>query len=140
MLKKDKILIKIIVFTMITFSIFINLLFIPEIQAESPTSGDDMLKQMQSDIDSFKAAGQENKDIDVGGITQNFVNLSQILTMIGAGVMVGVTTYMGIKYLMSGPNDQAKLKTQLIGVLVSGIVIFGAYFIWKLVIKIVSAF
>ena len=54
--------------------------------------------------------------------------------------MVAVTTYMGIKYLTAGPEAQAKLKTQLIGVVVSGIVIFGAYGIWSMVIKIASQF
>ena len=60
--------------------------------------------------------------------------------MIGAGVMVAVTTYMGIKYLTAGPEAQAKLKVQLIGVVVSGMVIFGAYSIWKLVMQVASQF
>ena len=42
--------------------------------------------------------------------------------MIGGGKMINV----------------AKLKQQLIGVLVSGFVIFGAYGIWKVVGKIVE--
>ena len=73
-------------------------------------------------------------------VTKEFVDLGQILTMIGAGVMVAVTAYMGIKYLTAGPEAQAKLKTQLIGVVVSGMVIFGAYYIWKIVITIASGF
>ena len=135
MLEKNKILIKLVIAILVVFALCFNLLFISKVEAKAAKSGDDMLDQMQSDIDSFKKAGQENNDI-----TQNFVNISQILTMIGAGVMVAVTTYMGIKYLMSGPNDQAKLKTQLIGVVVAGIVIFGAFSIWKLIIQIVSTF
>lgn len=103
-------------------------------------SGDGLLKQMQGDMDEFKKAGQGKSDFEVGNVTKNFVSLAQILTMIGAGVMVGITTYMGIKYLTAGPEAQAKLKTQLIGVLVSGMVIFGAYFIWKTVVNIVSTF
>ena len=138
MLEKNKILIKLVITILVVFALCFNLLFISKVEAKAAKSGDDMLDQMQSDIDSFKKAGQENKDINVDDITQNFVNISQILTMIGAGVMVAVTTYMGIKYLMSGPNDQAKLKTQLIGVVVAGIVIFGAFSIWKLIIQIVS--
>ena len=60
--------------------------------------------------------------------------------MVGAGVLVAVTTYMGIKYLTAGPEAQAKLKVQLIGVVVSGVVIFGAYGIWKTVVNIASKF
>lgn len=70
----------------------------------------------------------------------NLHGLGQILTTIGAGVMVAVITYMGIKYLTSGPEAQAKLKTQLIGVVVSGVVIFGAYTIWSIVVKIAETF
>ncbi len=103
-------------------------------------SGDGLIKQMQDDMDEFEKAGKGKNDFEVGDVTKNFVNLAQILTMIGAGVMVAITTYMGIKYLTAGPEAQAKLKTQLFGVLVSGMVIFGAYFIWKTVVNIVSTF
>ena len=47
---------------------------------------------------------------------------------------------MGIKYLTAGPDAKAKLKNQLIGVVVSGVVIFGAYYIWKLVISVSQRF
>ena len=45
-------------------------------------------------------------------------------------------TYMGIKYLTSGPEARAKLKVQLIGVVVAGLVIFGAYYIWDFVVGV----
>ncbi len=82
----------------------------------------------------------ENSNVDFTNVVAEFADLGSILTMLGAGVLVGITTYMGIKYLTSGPEAQAKLKTQLVGVLVSGIVIFGAYYIWKIVINIASSF
>ena len=69
------------------------------------------------------------------GAGLHFVKSSQI-----AGVLVAVLTFMGIKYITSGPEAQGKLKQQLIGVVVSGVVIFGAYGIWQLVGKIVSTF
>ena len=101
------------------------------------------LQQMQDKANNFINAGakqQEEQGIDYSEVTKEFSDLGQILTMIGAGVMVGVTTYMGIKYLTAGPEAQAKLKVRLIGVVVSGLVIFGAYYIWKIVIKIASTF
>ena len=66
--------------------------------------------------------------------------ITQILITLGAGVLVAVTTYMGIRYLISSPEEQAKLKTQLIGLVVSGVVIFGAYYIWKIVLQLASEF
>ena len=93
-------------------------------------------------LDAFYRAATQagNSGISVGDITSEFTELGKILTTIGAGVMVAVTTYMGIKYITAGPEAQAKLKQQLIGVVVSGIVIFGAYGIWQIVGQIAQSF
>ena len=98
------------------------------------------LSDMEKKADNFLTKGAEQQNIDYTNVTAEFKSLGQILTMIGAGVMVAVTAYMGIKYLTAGPEAQAKLKTQLIGVVVSGMVIFGAYFIWSIVLKIAATF
>lgn len=101
---------------------------------------DSLLTKMEQQTENFLTIGSEQSNISTSNIAKEFSGLGQILTMIGAGVMVAVTTYMGIKYLTAGPEAQAKLKTQLIGVVVSGVVIFGAYGIWSIVIKIASQF
>ena len=100
----------------------------------------DLLTKMETQAKDFLSEGANQSNIKTSNIAKEFSGLGQILTMIGAGVMVAVTTYMGIKYLTAGPEAQAKLKTQLIGVVVSGVVIFGAYGIWSIVIKIASQF
>lgn len=97
------------------------------------------LKEMSDAANSFIEEGSHT-DIDFDPITEEFAGLGSILTTIGAGVMVAVVTYMGIKYLISGPEAQAKLKTQLIGVAVSGCVIFGAYAIWTIVVSVAQTF
>lgn len=97
----------------------------------------EMMTQSQTFINEGKGKASS---VDINKITAEFVPLGQILTMIGAGVMVAVTTYMGIKYLTAGPEAQGKLKQQLIGVIVSGVVIFGAYGIWSTVLKIAENF
>lgn len=101
------------------------------------------LSEMEGQAKNFINKGQEQANkahIKPGEIAKNFVGIGQILTMVGAGVLVAVTTYMGIKYLTSGPEAQAKLKIQLIGIVVSGMVIFGAYTIWGIVVDIASKF
>lgn len=101
------------------------------------------LKDMEDSASSFIKNGSDqfsNKPISTDKITDQFVGLGQALTMIGAGIMVAVTSYMGIKYMISPPDKQAALKQQLIGLVVAGIIIFGAYGIWKAVIKVVSHF
>lgn len=99
------------------------------------------LSEMTSEANKFISQGSTNAgSINYDKITDEFAGLGSILTTIGAGVMVAVVTYMGIKYLTSGPEAQAKLKTQLIGVVVSGVVIFGAYTIWKIVVQVAETF
>lgn len=142
MLGKNRVIIKLIISIFVVCTICLNSHTVWAARTSSGTAdtGDGLLSQMQSDMDEFERAGKSKSNINISNVTKNFVSLAQILTMIGAGVMVAITTYMGIKYLTAGPEAQAKLKTQLIGVIVSGMVIFGAYFIWKTVVNIVSTF
>lgn len=75
---------------------------------------------------------------DLNEVGNEFVQIAQILVYIGAGILVASTAYMGIKYMMASPEQQAKLKQQLIGLVVSALVIFGAYFIWSTVYDILD--
>ena len=68
---------------------------------------------------------------DLDTVGKQFTQIAQILIYIGAGILVGATSYMGIKYMMASPEQQGKLKEQLIGLVVSAMVIFGSYFIWS---------
>ena len=129
-----KILVKILM-TLILFFYFISIV--------NSVTHAATYSEMVQDAQSFIQKGEsESGDLSDGisDITAEFLPLGQILTTVGAGVLVAVTTYMGIKYIMSGPEAQAKLKQQLIGVIVSGGVIFGAYGIWRLVGGIVKNF
>lgn len=125
-------LIKCLMVVMILTTIFL----VTNVEAEETS-----LEKMTSQANKFLEEGSKNaKDIKYDKITSEFTGLGKILTTVGSGVMVAVITYMGIKYLTSGPEAQAKLKTQLIGVVVSGVVIFGAYTIWSIVIKVAETF
>lgn len=93
------------------------------------------LGEMQDKMTAFESAGADIS-VDVASVANEFSGLAKILTTIGAGVLVIVITYMGIKYFISTPEEQAKLKGQLIGLVVSALVIFGATAIWKIAIGI----
>ena len=96
---------------------------------------------MQSETNDFMTHGKDGSgDIDGDGIFKDLADMGSILTTIGAGVLVAATLYMGIKYMTASPEAQAKLKQQLIGLVVSGFVIFGSYAIWKIVVTIVEKF
>lgn len=117
----------------------INILYICYYEV-SAASYQGMVSDAQAFINKGKSEVSKANGVQVGDITKEFVPIGQMLTSIGAGVLVAVTTYMGIKYITSGPEAQAKLKQQLIGVIVSGVVIFGAYGIWQVVVQIAQTF
>lgn len=91
--------------------------------------------------DNFIEAGRNSTTglNDLSSIGTEFVSIGQILTYIGAGVLVGAMAYMGILYIISPPDKQAKLKQQLIGLVVSAVVIFGAYYIWKFIVELLES-
>ena len=123
---------------LVAVNVLVSLIYFNQCEVRALTITD-----MENDASSFIAKGQTaagTQDKVVSAITDNFTGLGQLLTMVGAGVMVAVVSYMGIQYIMAPPDKQAALKQQLVGVVVSGIVIFGAYGIWKAVLGVVSNF
>lgn len=91
--------------------------------------------------DSFIDAGKNSEEGGISDLTNigaSFSTIGNILTYIGVGILVGATGYMGILYLISPPEKQAKLKEQSIGLVVSAIVIFGAYYIWQIIVNVLS--
>ena len=86
--------------------------------------------------DKFIQKGSEKAaadNISVSEIGEEFSAIWKSLRLIGAGIVIIATAYMGILYMISPPERQAKLKQQLIGLVVSAVVIFGGYYIWKIV-------
>ena len=91
--------------------------------------------------DEFIEKGADTSMIsNLDTIGSEFASIGNVLKFIGAGIIIAATAYMGILYMISPPERQAKLKQQLIGVVVSAIVIFGAYGIWKTVGMLVQNF
>lgn len=65
-------------------------------------------------------------------VVNKVLPIGQMLTAIGIAIVFGGILILGIKYMISEPEQKGKLKQQLIGLVVSGVVIFGAYTIWNL--------
>lgn len=93
-----------------------------------------------SDADDFIKKGAEQPGItNLDPIGTEFATIGNLLKFIGAGIIVAATAYMGILYMISPPERQAKLKQQLIGLVVSAVVIFGGYYIWKIIATALDA-
>ena len=85
---------------------------------------------VKSTVDGFfgKVHGSES-NFNASGIVST---VAGILTTIGVLIVLGGLLVFGIKYMTSSPDDAAKIKTKLIGLVIAGIVILGAYGIWMI--------
>lgn len=91
---------------------------------------------MKSQADGFITTGRDN-----GGETviseaslQNFaMPIARALIALATGILTVITVVMGIQYIMSKPDDKAKIKQRLVGLVVSTIVVYGAQGIWALI-------
>lgn len=100
----------------------------------------DSLGDMVSDAEAFIQKGSETETIKESDL-KAFVNpVGQILTSLATAILVIVTVVMGIKYMLSGPEEQGKLKKQLIGLVVSTLVVFGAQAIWATMYDLLKDF
>lgn len=108
-----------------TFSMFISNFSMAESWKEIDSMASDFIEKGKQD--SATIASTEKKMSDI------VIPIAQILVAIGTIVVVVAATVMGIKYMVASPEEKAKLKTQLIGLVVATIVIFAAQFIWSTV-------
>lgn len=131
-MKTKKKAIMLIIISVLTMVIFVQLT--SDIYAFS-------LQDMKNKADKFKSAGQEKADNilpimdtkDTDGIGGKFISIGQVLVTIASIVLVIVTLIMAIKYLIANAEQKGKLKQQLIGLVVSVVVIYGAVGIWTII-------
>jgi len=95
--------------------------------------------QIQSQADGFLKAGSGNTTNLASAMQPTIISVGNILTTIGLAVVLTGILIIGIKYMMASPEEAAKLKGQLVGLVISAIVIFGAWGIWSLVVQILES-
>lgn len=111
------------------------------INLTQPVSKAMTFDEMRGQINKWMNIGQSQgaskvNGSEIGNIIKPVVN---ILTAIGAIVLVAITIVMGIKYMFATPEEAAKLKQQLIGLVVSAVVVLGATAIWRIIYNILVA-
>lgn len=77
--------------------------------------------------------GSTDDNTSVMSFANQLVGIGQVLVSVGVATILIVTAIMAIRWITATPDKQAKLKQQLIGLVVSIIVIFGAVGIWNVV-------
>ncbi len=77
--------------------------------------------------------GNGGFDISPTGFVEQFIDIGRILVGIAIATILIVSMIMGVKWITATPDKQAKLKGQLVGLVIAAVVIFGAVGIWNLV-------
>ena len=116
-----------IIISLITVFILINGVFYP-VQASSP---DDIIKDGR-DFISKGNVGTVNKDI-LDDASETIFN---ILLAVGTILTVIIGAILGIKYMTGSIEEQAQVKQTLIPFIIGCVVIFGAFTIWSIVIRV----
>lgn len=107
-------------------------------EVKDPTTTDEIF----GDADDFIEQGEKQLR-DEGGINEGeLINTTNFLynglLAVGIVVAVAVGSVLGIKYMLGSVEEKAEYKQTLLAYLISCIVVFGAFGIWKVVINILS--
>lgn len=109
--------------------IIFSIMFFSPTQSLAFPTFDDMASQAQSWIDS----GKNGNIVSEQKVSEILLPIGQFMMGLAILVLIIVTIILGIKYMSADPSTQAKLKQQMIGLVVAAVVIFGAVGIWRLV-------
>lgn len=100
---------------------------------------DSIWDNIQDQVSQFENAGKpvdaDDPRIESQQIADIAIPIFQFMISIATIVVTIVTVVMGIKYMVANPEGKAKLKQQLIGLVISAIVIWGAQGIWAIMTK-----
>ena len=127
-----------VVFLTILIILSIVVLPVTASYASSTTSGVQSWDDMIKDASAFLSKGKTKTVISSGDVSWV---IARILVAVASGVLVVVTAILGVKYATThDPNEQAKVKKQLIGLVVSIIVVFGGQAIWTIIYNVMKDF
>lgn len=122
----------------IVFSVFLLIMVTFTNYGVNAFSLDDVFKAAKDFIIIGKEKEEQTDLISTDRVAAVIKPLAQALLAIGTVVLIIVATIMGIKFVISNPEQQAELKKQLIGLVIATVVIYGAYGIWSLVYNVMN--
>ena len=99
---------------------------------------EDGLEQSMTDADKFIEDGSNDKIDDLSNFQKQFGDIYNIVLQIGVGLAVIVGIVLGVKFILSSVEGKAEVKKMLITYVVSCVVIFGSFGIWKIVVTILQ--
>ena len=79
-----------------------------------------------------------NATIDFQTVWSDLKPIAQIIMGIGLVVLVSVGSVLGVKYMMAGADDKAKVKQKLVWFCVAAALIVGATAVFNIVVEVAS--
>nr|MBP3681400.1 hypothetical protein [Clostridia bacterium] len=115
--------------------VIMSFMFMPEVNAENKEAKEIGINDIVDAGKNWIKEGENSTDsqMEVEKFAENFIGVGQVLVAIGIVTLLIVSLITAIKWITATPDKQAKLKQQLIGLVISAVVIFGAIGIWNLV-------
>ena len=89
--------------------------------------------------DNFLDKGDNNDKIKVDKLQDFSKNVYSILLVIGIALSIIIGIILGIKYMISSVSEKASVKEMILIYVISCVVIFGGFGIWKLMVEIMES-
>lgn len=122
------------IFLMVFLIILVLLMLSSELYAFTVS---EWFSQSESAIKTGSQNG--NNKIDTGELKKASNMLFNVLLGVGTGVAVIVGAILGIQFMQAGIDKKVQVKESLVAYVISCIVLFGAFGIWKLIVTIMSS-
>ncbi len=100
---------------------------------------DDSIDDVMGSAEEFIRNGEKQSPINRDSLKGTTDLLYNLLLGFAIAVAVGVGVMLGIKYMTGSLDEKAVTKQQLIGYVISCVVVFGSFGIWALAVNILSA-
>ena len=94
------------------------------------------LDSIISDGKSFLSDAEKPEGVNEVSLQDASGFLYNILLSVGVIIAVIVATVLGIQFMMSGAEGQAKVKEMIIPFVIGCVVVFGGFGIWKIALSI----
>ena len=99
------------------------------------------IKDIFSQADDWETTGRSNVNttMDTKKLNETSSLIYNILFGIGVAVAVIVGAILGIQFMTAGIDQKVQVKGALLPYVISCIVVFGSFGIWKLVVTILGS-
>lgn len=125
-----------IYFLLCIFILFLIIIYPTNVQASM--SLDDIMDGADDFIDIGEQAGGVSETIDNYALQNTSDFLYNVLLGISSVLAIVIGMILGIKYMSATSEDKADIKQTLPAYIISCIVVFGAFTIWKVLINIIQ--